>query len=308
MSPARHVKSAILTQAPGTNREIFLAFIGGLILVLVAFVWEGHQGFNLWDEGYLWYGVQRSMLGEVPLRDFQAYDPARYYWCALLMKITGSQGIMAVRATVAVLQALALGLALATLASVARGRRNGWFLLICGVTLLVWMVPRHKLFDIAISIALVCTFAKWVRIPSVANSILAGALVGVAACLGRNHGIYGLAAGVGIGIYLFLRRERLRLWLHQMGGFGVGVVIGYLPIILMMIFVPGFYRAFIDSIRFLFEVKATNLPLPVPWPWTVNFSALPPAEASRQVLLGLFFMATLVFGVFSIIYVVVRRL
>ncbi|BDU20212.1 hypothetical protein [Dyella sp. GSA-30] len=308
MTPIRQIKPAIVQQTLNTNRDMVFAFLGGMILVLVAFVWEGHQGFNLWDEGYLWYGVQRSMLGEVPLRDFQAYDPARYYWCALLMKITGSQGIMAVRATVAVLQALALGLALTTLASAARGRRNGWFLLICGISLLVWMVPRHKLFDIAISIALVCTFARWIRVPSVANSILAGMVVGIAACLGRNHGVYGLAAGAGIGIYLSLRCEGWRRWSVQMIGFGAGVVIGYLPIVFMMIFVSGFYQAFIESIRFLFEVKATNLPLPIPWPWTVDFSALPLVEAYRQVLLGLFFMTTLVFGVFSILHVVARRL
>jgi len=85
---------------------------------------------------------------------------------------------------------------------------------------------------------------------------------------------------------------------------GTGVVIGFLPIIVMALLIPGFAIAFWESIRFLFEQKATNLPLPIPWPWAINFAATSISEASRGVLIGFFFIGTLVFGVLALAWVV----
>jgi hypothetical protein len=41
--------------------------------VAAAFRWHGAYGFDIWDEGLLWYGVQQTLSGDVPMRDFMAY-------------------------------------------------------------------------------------------------------------------------------------------------------------------------------------------------------------------------------------------
>ncbi len=52
-----------------------LAF--ALLLVGAVFGWHGRLGLRLADGGFLWYGAVRAALGEIPLRDFQSYDPGR---------------------------------------------------------------------------------------------------------------------------------------------------------------------------------------------------------------------------------------
>jgi len=290
-----------------TVSNIARAMLLGLVLVVGLFVWEGHQGFSLFDEGYLWYGVQRVMAGDVPIRDFQAYDPGRYYWSAGLMSLTRTHGIMAVRETVVILAALALAAALGWLVVIDKKRSHFFYIIICALTLVAWMVPRHKIFDISISIGLVCVLACLVRRPSSLNHFLAGLTVGLAAYFGRNHGLYAALASSGVFLYLALRCEAWSAWSRDVLSFAVGILIGYLPMVATMLLARGFTSAFVKSIKFLFEVKATNLPLPIPWPWNAQFGSAPFVDVLREVLIGLFFISTLTFGCISIVYVLTAR-
>src|SRR6266545_4510165 len=81
------------------------------LLVIIFFLLQGNVGLDIADEGFLWYGTIRTALGEVPIRDFQAYDPARYYWGALWFKVIGNNGIIALRISEALFQFLGLSLA-----------------------------------------------------------------------------------------------------------------------------------------------------------------------------------------------------
>ena len=268
-------------------------------VVLALFLWQGHKGFSLWDEGYLWYGAQRVMLGEVPIRDFMSYDPGRYYWSASLMSLWGDNGIMALRGAVAVFQAIGLFAGLLLIARSTKSQSLVYLLLAAG-TLALWMFPRHKLFDISLSILLIGGLTFLIHNPTSMRYFFAGACVGLVAVFGRNHGVYGVMGSLGVMTWLTIRRVDQPGFIKGSMLWAAGVIVGFAPVLLMVWLVPGFAIAFWKSILFLFEVKATNLPLPIPWPWTVPFGSASVGEAIRGVLVGLFFIGTITFGVITI--------
>lgn len=277
-----------------------------VLTTLAFFLWEGAKGLNLWDEGFFWYGVQRVIQGEVPLRDFQAYDPFRYYWSAAVMEITGQDGMVALRATSALLQVLGLFCGLLAISQAARERSLLPCLTAAAIALAAWMIPHFKMADIAASILLVGALTLLIAGPTARRYVLAGACVGFSAFLGRNHGMYGLAAAGACILWLNLNRIQGPTLLQGVLLFAAGVVLGFLPVVAMLLLIPGFATAFWDSVRFLFEIKATNIGLPVPWPWRADFSA--PTEAIvRDVMLGIFFIVTPLFGVLALLRAILLR-
>lgn len=290
-----------------TNKFFLIQILAlAIFVVFSVFIWQGHKGFNLWDEGYLWYGVQRVLLGEVPIRDFLAYDPGRYYWSAALMRLWDDNGIMGLRRAVAIFQVMGLFVGLLLIAR-SENKQNPLYLLLSAITLAVWMYPRHKLFDISLSILLIGVLAFLVQNPTSRRYFLTGLFVGLAAVFGRNHGMYGVAGSMGVMIWLSIKRvDSLRL-IYGFAFWFTGVITGFMPIIIMALFVPGFAFAFWQDVLFLFEIKTTNLTLPIPWPWQVPFSQLPIIEALRGLLVGSFFIGIVVFGVASICWVIWQK-
>ena len=287
--------------------DIFRVLVLSVLVVIVLFLWQGHFGFNLGDEGFLWYGAQRVVAGEVPIRDFMAYDPGRYYWSAAFMALWGDDGIMSLRVAVAVFQVLGLFIALLLIAR-SKPESSVLYLLLSAVTLVIWMYPRHKLFDISLSILLIGVIVYLIENPSRKRYFIAGFCVGMIAVFGRNHGLYGVAAGIFALFWIALGRDK-SFGIIKPFAYGLaGILTGYLPVLLMAAGISGFAQAFWDSIRFFLDARATNLPLPVPWPWTVPFEQVGVLEAFRGLMVGLFFMVLIASGIIGLIWVYWQRL
>src|SRR5262249_37961842 len=114
---------------------------------------------NLADEGFLWYGVERVLRGEVPLRDFQAYDPGRYYWCAAWTPLFGS-GVLGVRAATAIFAVLGLFCGVLACRRVAR---SPLALVFASALLAAWLFPRHKLYEPALALVVVYAAVRLVE-------------------------------------------------------------------------------------------------------------------------------------------------
>ncbi len=291
-----------------TRRGAFI-FALSLLFVLCMFAWEHDLGLSLADEGYLWYGVQRVLLGDVPLRDFMAYEPGRYYWSAAWMTLRGNQGIVGVRMAIAAFQFLGLWAGLHVIAKAMPENRRGSGLLLIGsaLTLRAWMVPRHKLFDISLCLFLLAGLAGLIERPVRGRYIAMGAMVGLVAGFGRNHGLYGAVASIGAIAWLNVGRETGIGIVRGLLFWGMGFAIGMLPLLAMVACIPGFARAMVDSVALLLAQGSTNLPLPVPWPWTASWDPAQGLTALSHVLIGSYFLALPMFCVLSMGWCIRQR-
>ena len=189
-SPARQGRDS-----PARTEHSGAVGVAGIALLALglAWLWNAWLGgvqLNLQDEGFLWYGVLRVLDGAVPLRDFQSYDPGRYYWCAAWTPLFGD-GIAGLRRGLVMFQACGLfcGLLVAR-----RVLRPAWLVAPLGAALLLWSFPRYKAFEPALALMAVLVATRLVEAPTRGRHFAAGMFVGLAACFGRNHGIYGVAA------------------------------------------------------------------------------------------------------------------
>jgi len=144
------------------------------------------------------------------------------------------------------------------------------------------------IYNITIAILLVAALAWLAAHPSGARHFGAGVLVGLAAVIGRNHGVYGLAGSLCALAFVNAHRGLNRALVGRLALWSLGVVIGFAPTLVLCAVVPGFYAAYLDNIRQLLAMSGTNITLPIPWPWTVPLAHLSPDMAVRKLLVSLF--------------------
>ncbi|MBA3960800.1 MAG: hypothetical protein H0X40_02725 [Chthoniobacterales bacterium] len=276
----------------GTNSRLNLSRWFVLLIALTlagsSYLLQGRLGLNLADEGFLWYGAQRTAAGEVPLRDFQAYDPGRYYWCAIGSFVFG-KGLVGLRLSETICQVVGLCCGLFA----ARRLTADWKLLfLVGLMLTVWMFPSHKIFDHTLLLGAVLVATRMIEEPSRNRIFGAGCFVGLCLFFGRNHAVYNLIA-IGALLLLLSWKKRNETPLTRILWFGGGIVVGAIPLFVMLLLVPGFSAAYYDSFASIFH-NGTNLGIPIPWLWRVFYTGDAVAKIT-SVVLGCFFLALPVF-------------
>ena len=224
-----------------------------------------------------------TVAGIQPAND----DIGRYGWSAAFAALSGDEAVVALRVSVALFQWLGLAVALAWLAR-AVPSRGAW--LLGALALLAWMFPSHKVYDIVVCLLLIAATAAVIDAPSIRRYLAAGVVLGLAAVMGRNHGVYGAVAMLGAVAWNRAAGAGPGPW-AALGAGSAGVVAGYAPMLLLLAFDGGFRVAFVDDLRMMFEAGSTNLPLPVPWPHLAFSGAGTGFALLREVLVGLMFVA-----------------
>jgi hypothetical protein len=170
------------------------------------------------------------------------------------------------------------------------------------------MFPRHKLIDVGLSIFLIGVLSYLLARPEPRGYFLAGLAVGLVTVFGRNHGVYGALGSAVAMLWLACKSTPGPGAFRAIALWGLGVGVGYSPVLIAALAAPGFAQAYWQSIRFLVERQATNIALPAPWPWTLDYSALPPGDAVRGTLIGMFFIGCLAFGCAGLVWAFIARL
>ena len=265
-------------------RQRLVALLTAATFALAWHLWVGDAHLNPAEEGYLWYGTWRTGLGEVPIRDFQSYDPGRYYACAALQQVLGS-GLLGLRRSIAVFQALGL---LFGLLAARRTTRASWVLVPLGIVLGLWLFPRHKVFEGTVALACVWSGTRLLEHPTRARHLAAGVVVGLAAVFGRNLGLYAALALACLAAASAWKR-RSRAWLGDGGALAGGIVAGYSPMLALMAFVPGFLGQFVESLRLLLRLGA-NIEAPWLWPWRLELAGVEAREVVARLSLALVYL------------------
>jgi hypothetical protein len=104
------------------------------------------------------------------------------------------------------------------------------------------MIPRYKVFEQSIALIAVYVAVRLMELPTIRRHFVAGIFVGLAAFFGRNHGLYNLIA-FGIVILVLGSANWSKLSRRLLSWIG-GICCGYLPQLVMFVFVPGYFRSF----------------------------------------------------------------
>lgn len=235
-------------------------FLGALL-----FSWQWSYGFNMGDEGWLWYISQHISFGKMPIRDTFGYDPGRYLWSAAWFKILGADGLFEQRLANASFGVIGLACAYATM---QRAYVNATTRVAVTIMLAIALCyPLHKVYEQSLSLIGVALIAYVLRHSTDPRRwLILGIATGIAACIGRNSGVYYAIASCA-ALATTWRLSGRRVGIRSVTTYSGGLLVGYSPMVFWFILDSRFRHAMIESILF---TRQWLLPLPIPFPWRVT--------------------------------------
>lgn len=293
---------------PDFRNNVLIALLSSLVITSSFFLLASRSEINLADEGYLWYGAQRTLLGEVPQRDFQAYDVARYYWVSFFMFLLGDNGLFSARLACAIFQYIEVSVGVLLALHGFRGtvcQKVLYSLLVSGL-FDYWVVMYYKVYDQGMCFALILSVALLLTRRAAMGWFFSGFLLGLAAVFGRNHGLYGIV-GFILAMGLLLGKKQDRPTKKLLFAYAFGVLCGYLPILLGFVFIDGFLQGFVSEVRLLFEIKSTNLTLPIQWPWMLDIQKFEVWQYITRMEFGIVLLLLVMFPVACLGFYAWRR-
>ena len=226
----------------------------------------------------------------MPLRDVRSYEPGRYYWSAAFLRILGP-GVKALRVSLAAFQGVGLVLAFLLLRRIVP---SVGVLAALGLILVVWMWPMYRSFEHVAVLALLFAAVRVVERPIPSRWRAAGGVVGLAAFVRIDHGVYGTLALLLLLIFSAIRLDGVRPG-RALANWTLGAIAGYSPMLLLAVLAPGFVHGFTANLAYMARTTlwagTVSLPRPAPWLWTVlpKLGGRSFADAAALVTLGSLF-------------------
>lgn len=265
------------------------------------FLWQAPKSLNIQDEGYLWYGTRQVLNGFVPIRDFLAYDPLRYYFGALIQYIVNDTGIWSIRLATSIISIACLLIILVVVSRNVAHQFTWVSMLTIAVTSVLWLYPSHKVYDIFASLLLLYILGTWIKNPTPTFAYYVGVVAGIIILINRNHGLYAGVSSLCVLVWISRNQQmNWRILLTHIRLLICGGLTGLLPFIGMLLFIPGFADAyFYYQVLYFYNLKATNLSLPVPWPWRITMPGRPFTAIWYDLVTGAYFLYVVIAGIVS---------
>jgi len=296
--------------SPKLYENIVISIAVGVAAAVFWLIVARNIGFDLSDEGYLWYGTQRLLHGEMPMRDFLAYDLGRYIYSALFLYAFQDSGLMSIRFAASFLISFLVALVVFITISAEKERTllpKSIYGLTVGFLALLLVYPYYKVFDLTASVVLVLSIYSLFLRPNFTSWSLLGFVVGSIAVVNRNHGVYGVLASLLAYSLLLVTPAVKKPHFKELGIWGFGIFIGYLPTLMAFVFVDGFFNSFLNGIQEQLRNGQTNISLPVPWPWTVDIKVLGWVTSFPYIVKGFGFLLLLGFSIFGVMFILRHR-